>query len=543
MGPGRFDIANYKPPGPVAAEFIMGTEWVPFIMGPVGSGKTNAAFFKLLRHLARMPPCKDGVKRAKYAVVRTDYRTLYKTTLSTWFRWFPRDFAGSNFQGGADRPATHDIEFTTVRGVRCQLRVEFQALGEHRIEDVMRGWEGSGAMMNEADLLEEDALDFLFQRTTRWPPKSDLVGEADLEPFVIGDLNPPGDPDHWIVPRFIAPRMAEDGSGLSVGAAKVKSAAPDLFARLMRDRPEWIHQHATPGHKLYQQPSGMSPQAENIKNLAAGYYENMIATQPDWKVHRFVHGKIGYDRSGMPVYPEFDERLHVAGQPLKPIPNVPIALGLDISGLHPAIVIVQRAANLQLRALRELYFGRMGPSRFGEHLAAVLESEFRDCPVDIGFYDPSNDYGADKEGGQQSAIDIIRQATRIRLLPAPSNEVPLRIEAVRNLLMMGIDSVTRGLISSPHNAMLNKGFASHYRFKLKRHRHHPPGEQPNGQVANADNPRPEKNDYANIHDALQYVALGLQGRAGAIASAAKGARPGTMQAARSNFVAPIRIAL
>lgn len=491
----EFSIANYRPPGPVAEAFIRAPERVPFIMGPVGSGKTTAALFRCLRYAASLPRCKDGVTRAKIAVVRADYRTLYKTTLPSWFSWFPQDFPGSKFIGGADRPATHELAFQTPRGKKIELIMEFQALGDKRIEDILRGWEGSAALMEEADLLAESALDFLFQRTNRYPRRELLAEGASLKRCVMGSLNPPGSPDHWLVRRFIG-RKKSDGKPVS------------------------------PEEKLYVQPSGMSPQAENIHNLAEGFYEELVENSPEWDVQRFVHGKVGWDRSGMPVYPEFDPRAHVAPTPLKPIAGVPIFLGLDCSGLHPAIVIVQRSSSLQIRVLEELYFGRMGPTRFTEMLVAALQERYRDCPLERGFYDPSNDYGADKEGGEQSWIDVVQKAIHRPLNPAPSNEVPLRVEAVRNLLMTPIGQA-RGLLLSPDRCpMLIDGFMSRYRYKLN----------PDGQVANRANPRPEKNDWANPHDALQYVCLGLLGRAGSIASAANSNRPGAGAQASGNGV-------
>jgi len=482
----EFSISNYQPPGPVASAFITGAERVRFLMGPVGSGKTTASLFSLLRYAASMPPCTDGVTRAKFAVVRADYRTLYKTTLPSWFSWFPPDFPGSKFIGGADRPATHELAFSTPKGRRIELLMEFQALGDKRIEDIMRGWEGSGGLMEEADLLEESALDFLFQRSNRYPKRDFLVGRASLRRMVRGSLNPPGTPKHWIIRRFVQ-RLKVDGT--------------------KNDGDE----------KLYIQPSGLSPEAENIKNLADDFYEELAANSPDWHVQRFVHGKVGWDRSGMPVYPEFDPRFNVAPARLKPTPGLPLYLGFDCSGLHPAAVAVQRPANLQLRVIEEFYWGRVGPTRFLEMLVARLQEHYRGCPIARGFYDPSNDYGADKEGGELSWVDMIGRALRCPLSPSPTNEVPIRIAAVRNLLVGVIDAATRGLILCPEKCpMLIEGFMAMYRFRLN----------PDGTVAHADRPRPEKNEHANPHDALQYVALGLLGRAGAIASAADGWRPG-----------------
>lgn len=491
----QFSISNYQPPGPVAASFIRSELEVPFIMGPAGGGKTMATIFKILRCVALMPACRDGVVRAKVIVVRTDYRTLYRTTLSSWFRWFPKDYPGGKFTGGADRPATHELKFVTPRGRRIEIFVEFAALGEHRIEDMMRGWEGTIAWLNEADLLDESALNFIYQRGARWPSRDMLEGGVSLPRRIFGDLNPPGHPKHWIVLRFL-------------GGKKPDETGDDKGPKRENIR-------------LFQQPSGLSPNAENVKNLPDGYYQGMLDTLPEWDVQRFVHGKVGYDRSGKPVYPEFDATFNLAPVPIKPIPGQSIYLGLDISGLHPGAVIVQRAPNLQLRVLEEFYAGRIGATRFAEIIVAALQARYRECFLERGFYDPSNDYGADKEGGEQSTIDIMRKALGCSLVPAPTNEVPVRIEAVRNQLIYPLSAQSRGLIVTPDRCpMLVEGFMSFYRFKLN----------PDGSVQNADSPRPEKNEHSNVQDALQYVVLGLVGLAGVISGAAKGARPGRIGA-------------
>lgn len=495
MGAGEaFSISNYVPPGPVAQAFVTGSERVRFLMGPVGSGKTTAALFSCLRYSARMPPCRDGVIRAKGMIVRADYRTLYKTTLPSWFMWFPPDFPGSNYNGGADRPATHTLKFQTPKGLTLDLTVEFQALGDKRIEDVARGWEGSWALMEEADLLDESALDFLFQRTNRYPRRELLIDNASLRRQVFGSLNPPGSPEHWIVRRFIK-RLKSDG----------KPIASD--------------------ERLFQQPSGMSSEAENLKNIADNFYEELAANAPDWHIQRFVHGKVGWDRSGAPVYPEFDPRLNVARQALKAESGFPLFLGLDISGLHPAAVLVQRP-RLQLRVLKEFYYGRVGPSQFAETMLADLQQNFRGLTIERGYYDPSNDYGADKESGERSAIEIVQRVLRIPMTPAWSNAVKHRTETVRNLLIYPIDPLTRGLLVDPALKMLIDGFMAMYRFKLK----------PDGAVMNADAPKPEKNEHANVHDALQYVAMGLVGEAGSFSAASKGFRPGGAAPAASNGV-------
>lgn len=502
-----FDLSRYKPPGPVAGAFIASRKMVNAIQGPIGSGKTTASFFKALRYTALLPPCRGGVVRAKLAVVRADYRTLYSTTLESWFKWFPRN-KFPDFVGGQDRPATHNVEFITPRGRRIELRAEFKALGAQRIEDIMRGWEGTMIYLNEVDTQGEESLDFGIQRTWRYPAidefdfddpytrafpfLADKEGNRSLPYCVIADLNAPPDPDHWICKRVI-------------NNPEVNTPASNIG--------------------YFRQPGGLDDGAENRERSPRTVYEEMAKGMDRYQVHRMIHNKVGYDRSGLPVFDEFDEDANV--QDLEPDPAHELHLGLDISGLHPAAVIAQQA-NLQLRIIDELYVGRVHPEVFAEHLAALLAERYPNFRIGASYYDPSNDYGADKEGGYLASIDTIRLACFGKgegpLLPAPSNEIPLRLAALRNPMMKAVrvaaGVTARGLVVNRKRCpMFIKGCISHYRYRLT----------PQGALVNPENPKPIKNEYANVIDAGEYVALGLQGVAGAVRTAAQGGRAGNFK--------------
>jgi hypothetical protein len=172
--------------------------------------------------------------------------------------------------------------------------------------------------------------------------------------------------------------------------------------------------------------------------------------------------------------------------------------------------------NGQWRVIEELYFGRMGPGRFAEMIRLALESRYREHSIALAAHDPSALYGADKEGGELSWVDIVSRALGQHLTPAPSNEPTLRLEAVRTALAYNIAPDVPGLLVSSDCKMLIKGFVSNYRFKLN-----PEGKPIGGEAA-----RPEKNEYSNLQDALQYPMLTARGRAGTVSLAARIARPG-----------------
>ena len=71
------------------ARFMDSDAFARFIMGPVGSGKTTAAIFELLKRSAQQAPGVDGVRRTRWAIVRQTLQQLRMTVLLdilTWLR-------------------------------------------------------------------------------------------------------------------------------------------------------------------------------------------------------------------------------------------------------------------------------------------------------------------------------------------------------------------------------------------------------------------------------------------------------------------------
>lgn len=475
-------LYRYEPPGPVAKAFINDqTSFVPFIMGPVGSGKTTAAIFKRMMFGCAMPVCRDGKRRCKAIVVRDNFRTLEKTLLASWLQWFPKGYPGSDWTGGNDRPAIHTLRFN-VRGVETEIITEFAALGSHRVEEVLRGWEGSFGWMNEADIMSRDVAAFLKQRLAlrRYPARGLLPEGVEPPAQMIGDFNAP-DVDNWIYADFV-------------------EAPP-------------------PGHKLYRQPSGLSAEAENRKFVSIDGYRQMVASEPDWWVRRFVHAEFGYSRDGKPVHSEFNEQLHVAPAPLAVEPNLPLVIGLD-AGMVPAAALLQPRPNGQLRVTDELVPGHgVGPVRFAEYLLELMASRYGAVRDVYAYVDPAAQWGADREAGEMTWLEIVANALGLPLLiPGDgSNEIAARLEAVRQPLATLIDGREPGLIISPHCRFLIKGFASEYRYKRI---------QQAGGDRYDDLPDKSRRPFVDVHDALQYACLGWRGRMGIISAASREKRGG-----------------
>lgn len=452
-------------PGPVAAAFMASRASTQIINGPVGSGKTTTALMKAVL-LARQqrPSTQDTtadakgqrvlVRKFKLCVVRDTYRQLWATTIPSWFKRVPREVG--EFVGSQGAPATHAVKFGLADGTVVLMQVDFVAIGENAVEDVLRGYEPTAFYLNELDLLARDVFDYANTRHGRYP---DVSEGGPTWHGLLADCNAP-ELHNWLYRDVFIP-SAEKLAGKGI--------------------------------ELFRQPGARDPGAENTANLMPDYYPNMVRSVPDWMLARFVDNKPGFSRAGKPCYPEFRDEFHVSPRELAPVPGLRLRIGLD-AGLHPAAVLGQRMPNGAWHILDELVGEPgMGPVRFGDALARLLQDRYADCREIFGVADPSARDGADKQAGEQSWIEIMETRVGIRIRPAPTNRLIPRLEAVRITLTRTIDDARPGFVLSPRCETLREGFASSYRFR---------------KMATKDeryDDEPEKNDSSHPHDALQYL--------------------------------------
>ena len=442
------------------------TARVQILNGPIGSGKTTTALMKgigLARRQRASTQDREAyggqmlpVRKFRLCVVRDTYRQLWKTTLPSWFKRVPRDVG--EFVGSENAPARHDVTFIPGDGTAVRLSVDFIAIGENAAEDVLRGYEPTAFYLNEADLLSREVFTYAFGRTGRYP---DMSEGGPTWHGVLMDANAPEETS-WLFEDMFRP------------------SADELRAA---------------GVELFRQPSGLSPQAENLDNLPAGYYTAQAAIQPAWYVARMIENKPGYSRAGKPVYPEFNDALHVPGSALAPVPGLPLILGLD-AGLNPACAATQRLPNGRRLVLGELVAETgTGPLRFSDSLNQWLNERFPNVRTIIAYADPSAAYGADVRGGEQSWIEIVGERTKLRVRAAPTNKLIPRLEAVRRPLTRLIDGQP-GFQLSPTCKVLREGFNSGYRYRKRQ-----------GTETDFDDV-PDKNKFSHPHDALQYAMSG-----------------------------------
>ncbi len=476
---------HFKASGRVSSAYVADTSSVvKALLGPVGGGKSVANVFDSFNRPSRfMPPCNDGIIRYRRAIIGSTYGQLERNLYPTWWRWLPRDpqvWTEGEWVGGGGRFATQRMQWTVIRGGReIEVRAEyiFAAIGDMVVEEFMRGFEPTDFWFYEADQLPEAAIDVGITRLGRYPatgnaPDALSQGSA-FRPQIGCDLNAP-DVDSWFYRRF------------------------------EEDPPA--------GFRVYKQPSGRSPHAENLANLPAGYYDrqvDVLSKRPGGRnlVRRMVDAQYGPSSIGEPVYAEYDDAAHLAPEVLKPLAKIPLTLGFDQGLGQPAAVIGQRTPKGQLRALAEVVPGRMSARRFAQRVREellLLGGGQMPLLAEVHYCDPAGFAGADKEDGESAWAEIVAAELGIVIVPTETNEIDVRLTAVVDDLTYTIEAGVPAFLLSPACRMLRKGFVSHYMFEKR------PDEK-------SQNKKPVKNLWANPHDALQYLELGLKGRHGAIA--------------------------
>lgn len=500
-------MTNYVPAGPVCAAYVRSVGPIDCITGPAGSGKTVGSIFKVMRFcVGAMPVCTDGVIRVRGAVLRDNFRALYRTTLRSWFEWFPPDYGGAHFTGGQDRPAQHILKLATVReidGVRrevpVEITVDFFAVGDVAIEELLKGYECCFFWVNEGDLLHERVIPFSYSRTGRYPPRARLAPGTKRPRMVAVDFNPPA-PKH---PLWIACQRRSFNAGEEGGRGIGDNGGPALD-----DEAATVN--------FFHQPSGLSKEAENRAGKSYEEYEQESRTLTEEDVRRFVHGLPGYASDGKPVYArEYRGRIHVVSDPVPVLKRARLIAGLD-QGLTPAIVMFQEDSYGQLRILQEVAPGHgTGISRFVGMVMPWLNGRFAGLELGVWSADPAGFLGADRQNGELAWAEALSQAICHPIIPAPTNEPGLRHDAVKQALRE-IEPGKPGMIIDPVGCpLLIEGFEAEYKY-LKR---------PNGVYSLEVD---KTNPAADPHDALQYGILGHRGRAGLIAEAGRAGRAGSI---------------
>ena len=461
---------KYKPEGDTLKKFMKSDDFFRGLRGPVGSGKSVACCIEIFRRSLLQQKNAEGKRKSRWAVIRNTNPQLRTTTIKTWLDWFPEDTWG-NFAWSV--PYTHRI-------LVGELDVEVIFLALDRPEDVKKllSLELTGVWVNEAREIPKSIIDACTMRVGRFPSMRE--GGASWY-GVIADTNAPEE-DHWW------PIMAAD------------VPVPDHISReeaLMLIKPDnWSFYTQPPALLENKGSDGLitgyedNKKSENKKNLTEKYYENIIRGKTKGWIDVYVLNKLGSIEEGKPVYHSFKDELHITKEKIDLIPGQPIWIGVDF-GLTPAAVFGQRTTTGKWNILNELVCFDMGVIRFSELLRGEIAKLYKGYEVMI-YGDPAGDFRSQTD--ERTPFQIMRNHG-LKAIPAPSNDVALRIEAVDSTLSRLIDG-SPGFTMSTECINLKKGFNGGYHYRRL---------QVSGDRYDE---KPLKNRYSHVHDALQYLMMG-----------------------------------
>jgi hypothetical protein len=475
---------DYAPDGDTLRAFMQADDFVRCAIGPFGSGKSAACAVELFRRACQQKPDSAGVRKTRWAVIRSTYPQLRNTTIATWRQWFDDRFGQFRWSPTPQ----HNIVLPLADKTVLDMEVRFIALDGPSAEADLRGAELTGCWINECSEVPKNVMTFALGRVGRYPAMRDA---GPTWSGVVMDSNA-WDQDHWLHGLWAEPPK---------------------------------------GWRFFRQPGAVmrvdqrwapNPAAENLRHLPPEYYERLLAGQSDDWVRVFVANEFGFSIDGKVVYPEWSDGVHVAVQPLVPIAALPLHIGLDF-GLTPAAIFGQRTARGRWLILDELIAEDMGLVRFSELLRGRLAERYAGFAV-AAWGDPAGNARAQTD--ERSCLEVVREHAKIPCQPAPTNQFPIRREAVANSLNRLIDGQP-GFVLSPTCKMLRKGFAGGYHFRRVK---------VSGDEKFHD--APDKNAFSHPHDALQYLMSGGGEAAGVVRG--HGRDPMFMPDPRTGRLPPLR---
>lgn len=456
--------------GTKLSEFYLANNFVDYIQGDLGSGKTVVCCMRVMRHIQQqMPSPRDGKRRSRWAMVRNTVPDLKRTTIRTWLGLVPDDPV-NRFNWG--QTLSHRLRFGDV-----DAEVDFFGLDKEEDVRKLRSTEYTGIFWNELSFIEKVLFDEAFGRL-RYPPREE---GGPTWRGMIADGNAPPE-DHWVA--------------LSTKQVPLPPGMPDDEASQYEWPEEWgfyvqppallpvLDQHNRPTGKYT-----VNPKAENLENLPDDYYEKQIPGKSLAWIQSRLMNTVALVVDGSPVWPMFRREFHVAREVLTPNLRHDVLVWLDFGRVYPAVLFAQEIGQRVYVQYEILGFNEPA-SVFAPRVKRFLTEHYPGCTFRcIG--DPK---GQDRgQATDISPYDVFR-SHGMPVTPAPvkQNNIELRTAAVASMLNDNPAGVPRVTIS-PYCRTLIIGCAGRYHLVREE----------DGEL------RPKKDRYSNLCDCLGYGAIAL----------------------------------
>ena len=74
---------------PTIKKFAQSNKRIKGLLGPFGSGKSSGCLMEIIRRAHEQAPSQDGIRRTRWAIIRSSYPQLKDTTIRTVMDWLP----------------------------------------------------------------------------------------------------------------------------------------------------------------------------------------------------------------------------------------------------------------------------------------------------------------------------------------------------------------------------------------------------------------------------------------------------------------------
>lgn len=448
-------VIEYRPAGPTIEAFHESEDFIRIISGPIGSSKTTACIMEILFRALSATPCTDGIRRSRWAVVRSTYPELKSTTIKSWQQWVPEKVFGKIRWSS---PITHSIWLAPD----CHLEVLFLAVESDADIKKLLSLELTGLYVNELGVgLPRNAFDAAVSRLRRFPSRQMLGGNRTWF-GAIADTNAPS-ADHWLW--------------------ELMETAPEGFG-FFTQPPAVIR---GPDGKWH-----LNPKAENLENLDPDYYRSLlVGKREDW-IRRFLACERVFLSDDKAVFADdFSSHIHVVPAPgLSPIRTRNLIIGMDY-GLTPAATIGQVDSRGRIRILDEVVGDNIGVRQFVETMLLPFLDQ---CYPGFKFYIVGDPAGSARSGVDEKTVFGVLRDMGLTAFPAPTNRILERIEAVRWFLNRVVGGEPALRINYRCQKLL-AALGSGYRYRKVR----TVGDEVRYHLV------PAKDKHSHVMDSLQYL--------------------------------------
>ena len=436
---------------------------VKLIIGPFGSGKSTACCAEIVLRSCSMPIMRDGVRRARWAVIRNTMGELESTALVTWLSWFRN-------LGTVKRTKKPLLTYThSFRDSKGLVEMEIIFIGLDREDDKQKleSLELTGAYMNELQHIPRGIFGHVAGRIGRFPRRKDIDGVVNK--VILADTNPP-DEDHWIYKDF--------------------------------------EENPIEGNTIFHQPPGLiqnpqnewmdNPDCDNRDHLDPHYYfdQARINHFREEFIKVYCRGEYGIVIPGKKVFPEYNDDLHSAEE-VEVLENIPVIMCWDF-GTTPCVLFIQFTEAGQMRCFKEFCTDGSSVKSLAEnHILPYLNTTLSQHKwFSVG--DPSGVAKGQNFG--VSTFEVLEECG-IETETAKTNDIQPRLEAVKAFLNKMVNGQPGIIISRKSCPTLRKSMAGKYCYKRLRI----VGDEKYRDIPDKTHP------WSDIADCLEYGALEFLG--------------------------------